>query len=272
VCATLVRPACKPPALVISVFYCNARSLKNCLTDLHFKLYSENFQILCFSETWLCPNFTNSMLDNQSSYNIYRRDRNSKFPSGGVCIFIHKSLQSYINSTDNSKFPDSEIVAADVFFTAEFKITVICSYIPPNLSHDLFEQNMRYLEQICSQEETIILLGDFNLPGIDWKNSIPSQEAKCTRFFDMCTSYGLNQYVTEPTRIKNILDLVFSNDRTLISDVEVGVPFGTSDHNSIVFTIVSTCKTEISSPNPTPIVSWSKADWGAMQTYCEDID
>ena len=260
------------PAILITTYYCNARSLRNCLPSLHHKLYNENFQILCFSESWLCSKFSNSMLDPRSRYNIYRRDRTSKWPSGGVCTFIHKDLQSCLNCTDIIKFPDAEIVAADVHLNAEFKITVICSYIAPNLSYDLFEQSMKFLEKICSQEKATILLGDFNLPGIDWKNLIPTQDAKCKRFFDLCTSYGLNQYITEPTRIDNVLDLVFSNDRTLISDVLVGVPFGSSDHNSIIFTIVSTCKTAATSFNPIPILSWGKANWGAFQNYCQSLD
>lgn len=45
------------------------------------------------------------------------------------------------------------------------------------------------------------------------------------------------QLISEPTRGDNILDLVFSNHRSLISDISVQSPLGNSDHASISFDI-----------------------------------
>jgi hypothetical protein len=84
----------------------------------------------------------------------------------------------------------------------------------------------------------------------------------------------MTQYVTEPTRLCNILDLVLSNDHMLISDCTVGVPFGLSDHNSVEFSIV----TELNSPTTlqTPevhlVTNWSNANWGAFLNYCRKVN
>ena len=45
------------------------------------------------------------------------------------------------------------------------------------------------------------------------------------------------QYIREPTRQGNILDLVFTNSETLVSQVEMGDRFDESDHNEIRFRI-----------------------------------
>ena len=120
------------PVELLSAYYCNARSLRNSLAELHLKLYTGNFNILCFSETWLCNNFTDGMLDPESKFNIYRRDRNSGWPAGGVLIFIHRSLQSSLHSIDVSCYPDSEIIAAHVYLASGLKICIACVYLPPN--------------------------------------------------------------------------------------------------------------------------------------------
>jgi endonuclease/exonuclease/phosphatase (EEP) superfamily protein YafD len=131
-------------------------------------------------------------------------------------------------------YPDSELLAIKVFFASKVAITFICNYIPPNLSPELFEQNIQYLEKLCSTDGPLILLGDFNLPSIDWVKMIPGPGRKSARFFDFSTIHGLYQCVSKPTRVDNILDLVFSNDRALISDIVIKPPFGMSDHNSVL--------------------------------------
>ena len=43
--------------VILAAFYCNARSLRNNLTELHDLLYSGKFEFLCFSESWLNDDF-----------------------------------------------------------------------------------------------------------------------------------------------------------------------------------------------------------------------
>ena len=47
----------------------------------------------------------------------------------------------------------------------------------------------------------------------------------------------LTQWVDEPTRGKNVLDLVFSSDDDIISNLKVGERLGKGDHNMIQFEI-----------------------------------
>ncbi|KAK6044322.1 hypothetical protein COOONC_18174 [Cooperia oncophora] len=52
-----------------------------------------------------------------------------------------------------------------------------------------------------------------------------------------CQNYGLAQLVRDCTRGGHLLDLVMSNDVSLISDVEVKSPLGFSDHYSLHFKV-----------------------------------
>jgi hypothetical protein len=89
-----------------------------------------------------------------------------------------------------------------------------------------------------------VTVGDFNQPKIDWITLTSVGDPKCVTLLDLCQSNGLSQLVTEPTRERNILDLIFTNDPQIISTLQVNEPFSTSDHNLISFDIC--CCTSIS--------------------------
>ena len=153
---------------------------------------------------------------------------------------------------------------SNIYLAPEIKLSIICTYLPPNLSPEIFHESMLYLEldALLSQDDMLIVaVGDFNLPAIDWKCMIPSQDAKSAEFFNLISTHGLYQFIQEPTRLNNILDLVLCNDSGLISDVEVIVPFGMSDHNAINFSIELVLGDTEPPCAAIPIYTWSKADW-----------
>jgi hypothetical protein len=270
--AKTIHPSMVSSVDLMKIYYCNARSLRNNLTELQDLLYSDKFKILCFTESFLCIKFSDSLLDPKGLYAIYRRDRLSRWPAGGVCIFISKLLPSTAVEIDTQTFPETEIVSAITIFKAGVILKIVCVYIPPNLSQDLFNKSMCCIERLCSPNESIMLVGDFNLPDIDWKTMISPNTAKCKGLLNVCVSHGLTQYVEEPTRLKNILDLVFSNDNMLISDIKVEMPFGLSDHNSIIISVAMPSTVEAENLVPARKLLWSKADWSAFASYVRYID
>ncbi|XP_072039069.1 uncharacterized protein [Amphiura filiformis] len=83
----------------------------------------------------------------------------------------------------------------------------------------------------------IILAGDFNQANIDWKNSTvirdhPASKSTAELLLETTTGFGLNQHVLEPTRKDSILDLVFTNNSSLVRDVKVDP--GLSDHYMVI--------------------------------------
>jgi hypothetical protein len=69
----LINVSSFPP--VLNCFYCNAQSLKNKLIELNDILFAGNYNIVCFSESWLAPIVTDGLLDPSGQYTIYRKDR-----------------------------------------------------------------------------------------------------------------------------------------------------------------------------------------------------
>ena len=121
----------------------------------------------------------------------------------------------------------------------------ICSfYRPPNTNTIpivLLHETLRILQQSLSSPN-IIIGGDFNLPSVIWSDagaSIAPSPAYGREindlFLDLINDVSLEQLVFQPTRQRNILDLVLSSHPDTISNVEV-VP-GMSDHEIIVFDI-----------------------------------
>ena len=85
----------------------------------------------------------------------------------------------------------------------------------------------------------ILLAGDLNLPSVTWSdgstiNPCPIYGHGINQLFlDTINEYGLEQLITQPTRGNNILDLVFSTQPNIISNLQI-IP-GISDHEAIFF-------------------------------------
>ena len=83
----------------------------------------------------------------------------------------------------------------------------------------------------------MIVMGDFNLPLIDWHNYYAPADPVHDIFMSCINDNGFHQYVSQPTRGDNILDLLLTFNTYLVSDVSILNPFSTSDHNMIEFSI-----------------------------------
>ncbi|CAG2250335.1 unnamed protein product [Mytilus edulis] len=87
----------------------------------------------------------------------------------------------------------------------------------------------------------IIMAGDFNLQGWDWKPKSLSPNTHHTnihhKFTDILDDHGLQQMVEEPTKESNTLDLIITNYPN--SFIRVETIHGISDHD-IVFAELKT--------------------------------
>ena len=101
---------------------------------------------------------------------------------------------------------------------------------------------LRNLETYHQHANTYLVLGDFNFPflkgGMNQENlldkSQPSSEKlQANKLIEFANEFFLEQYIRKPTRNKNILDLVFTNDHFLIHSYQVIVNSTLSDHSTI---------------------------------------
>jgi exonuclease III len=156
--------------LLFSVF--NARSLNNKLPDLHYLLRSQEFDVLCVTETWLHESVLNSTILDGSPYSLFRSDRQTGHGGGGVCIFTNNNTTKVICIPVPSKFSSLELCVVDLCHVAPGCALFVC-YRPPSADSDLaavqYLCNMRdCLGDLFPANSSVIIFGDFNLPNIDW--------------------------------------------------------------------------------------------------------
>jgi hypothetical protein len=87
------------------------------------------------------------------------------------------------------------------------KINFLLIYRPPSSN----VENMANLCELLSSAKTnTIAIGDFNMPGINWKEGTADGQGR--RLLDVMEAANMTQLVEFPThRIGNILDLVITN-------------------------------------------------------------
>ncbi len=98
-------------------------------------------------------------------------------------------------------------------------------------------------------------MGDFNFPQINWINS----ENNNHEFFDAVSQIGLCQLITEPTRYRNILDLVITDSPGYTKDITINPPIKNCDHKTIIFTIIY--NDQPIKILPRKIYKYSEANW-----------
>ena len=192
----------------------------------------ENADIFCITESWVNEKHLNSALVPQSNdYIIARCDRKNK-KGGGVAALIRSHFVHNIVSTLSSEWFKSIVV--DLFFT-EGPIRVVIVYFKPAGSKENIESLTDYLSQYISIDCPCVVLGDFNMPQIDWTNSSCSGPAQS--FLEFCKSANLVQCIDFCTRNKSILDLVLTSDPRLLKEKRELAPPKGCDHCFISFKI-----------------------------------
>jgi hypothetical protein len=112
-----------------------------------------------------------------------------------------------------------------------YKMFIVCYYRPPNVN-DL-DQLHDFLYQLKEVDPSafIILVGDFNAPGIIWSDPAQSSQSLInTTLLNTLSEFNLNQLITEPTHIMgNTLDLLCTDLGGYMYEHSIISP-GLSDH------------------------------------------
>ena len=218
-------------------YYANARSVRNKIAEFQNLLALET-DIIAMCETFLnSDDLSSTVLANYScNYELFCCDRAFNNHSGGVLLCMKRELRPILVSVPE-RFASLEIVCAD-FYTSE-KIRVICVYRPPSSSAEFTSLLCECLEFLLAVSHPVFIVGDINLPLMRWDNfSHPASEIY-NHMSRLCLENSLVQLVQHGTRLDNVLDVLLCSHPELAVNVEVSSGFGTSDHNSVNFKILS---------------------------------
>ena len=237
-----------------NVFQSNV-SLQPCIAP--YKCYLLNAQCLhtkanqfnCFisnhlpdlvfvTETWLNEDQPDGIIC-PPHYYCLRKDRRT--PGGGLAVFVRVGLHAQLLPVDD-QFLHCEILPLEISSPNATgpDIRFILTYRPPYYSPDdlaKFTLTLHCIELLLDTPKPTAILGDFNLPLIDWVHFHAPDSPLYNLFMKLTHDYGLSQFVLEPTRINNILDLILSPLPDFLSDYSICPPLGTSDHDTICFAV-----------------------------------
>ena len=195
-----------------------------------------NFDVLTFSESWLCEYLPDNMVS-LNGYNEYRNDRkwmeNGQIKIGGGTItYVKDSLQvdSHKWHVHNTSGIDVECQWLELNFELQRNIVLATVYRPPQGNIKNF---IKYLENTLNQlqlEKTdIFFLGDFNIDFLDKKVETTKKledlikQWGCRKLINSVTRYGVNK--------ECCIDQIITNPDTVLSYGVVDIKL--SDHQLI---------------------------------------
>lgn len=186
-------------------------------------------------------------------------------------IAIRKNIPSSLLTTST----DLEIVAINIHLNRNKSIVLCCVYLPPTPSNCVCQRVLEYLHTLsCTYQGPLVIVGDFNLPGVNWpllSGSSPLENSFCELAYDL----NLTQVIDSPTHTQgNILDLVFTNDPSLIINTSVSsdlTSFISTDHLTVSFSLSTSIKPHPKSPSK-HVPDYSKADWEGLCLHLLELD
>ncbi|KAK6049246.1 endonuclease/exonuclease/phosphatase family protein, partial [Cooperia oncophora] len=207
------------------------------ISDALTLLIKSGIDIIALTETWLNPaaDLPPLLSDACSNYTVIRCDRDSA-RGGGVAMLVRNSLAPVVLFSESAP-RGYEILCCDVR-TGLSLTRFVLVYRTPSCTVALTDQMLKAISDVISCNSSCVVTGDFNFPELQWDSSPKiTGSSSALNFRTFCQNYGLAQLVRDCTRGGHLLDLVMSNDVSLISDVEVKSPLGFSDHYSLHFKV-----------------------------------
>ena len=138
---------------------------------------------------------------------------------------------------------NAEMLVCELYPCNGNKLTVCLCYRPPSCT-EFLDQFGALLYNLQGVANRICILGDFNMPNINWNLVTDCQNSSFANDFCNLINYNfLTQKVCEPTRVfkdsQSILDLIFSNYPDEICNVNVDSDVLSSDHFVVSFTLLT---------------------------------
>jgi hypothetical protein len=158
--------------------------------------------LLGLTETWFVHDKEYCIPPN---FEMVRSDRNSR--AGGVGFLIRKGLKYRIIEVSKSEWSDPtsiESICINIELGSDKSISVCCVYRAKYLSEDLHNIE-KLLHEFSLNVSRVILIGDFNV-------NILSAGVESNKLNDALSQHGFLQLINEPTREKNLLDLIIIKD------------------------------------------------------------
>ena len=219
--------------------------------------------LILLTETWCNENISDSVLA-ISGYEIQiRTDRldTANGIGGGLIIYSKNGLE--ILPCDKSNNFNQYCKFSMKSGTETFYFYLI--YRPPPSGQENFDM---LCDLIREAEKNSIMVGDFNLPNIDWNSGVAGRRDE--KLVEALQDSFMEQMVDFPTHIKgNCLDLLITNIPGKVKEVLDMGRLGKSDH---VIIQISVTMAEQRQSGTVESRNWKKADWKNIKDGLRNSD
>ena len=227
----------------------------------------ENPDIVVGTESWLTPNHYSGEIFPQQ-YQVFRKDRKSD-AHGGVFIATKLDLVALLH--EDLSHPNSELLWVQLQCHGGGR-TIIGAFYRSQQTDEAYIETLRSSLEKIPVHDNIWLLGDFNLPDVDWtinrfqpSGRYPTQSKAMV---DVALDYGLQQLVDRPTRGENLLELFFTNKDSLVQHANVKPGISNRDY---VEKMCDIKPARVKSP-PRKVFLWKKANYQAISDGITVVD
>ena len=253
----------------LNILTTNIRSLTKNSDSLNLFVNGKNFEIICLSETWLKPSIDDSTALGSlaSSFRIIRCDRKRK-KGGGVAVIYRDFMQLTLIFAET--VPNGyELLVVDAQLP-DSKIRFIVGYRAPTCEPNLNYQFCKAIGDLNTVEFECIVCGDFNLPQISWATPLLFPDNASKQLENCTLQLGFKQIIHSPTRLGNVLDLVFIAQSSVYAREQMHPPIGTSDHNTFTFSL--SVRDRFPVQEPSDRLDYKNANYPAIFNLLTGID
>ena len=167
----------------------------------------------------------------------------------GLITHVHSSLDNYVEEVDVVKGTHPEHCWLSINLRGKDRLLLGHIYRSPQDNHIQLRQHItEVLTAHGGTHSYLCIVGDFNYPDINWvTGSTPGSRnndglSPEGSFVEMTRDLFLTQHTKGFTRSRgtdepSLLDLVFTNEPRIVSEIVHHAPLGKSDHQILTFTL-----------------------------------
>ena len=259
-----------PTAGSLVLLSTNTCSVRNKWAEVAVLARDHKAEIIAISETWLTEGDLVPQVISDK-FIIHRVDRSSQMQGGGAALLVSKA-EPHLRLDIGLSTQNIQMCAVSLLSNTN-KATIASVYRSPGANLEEDRQLIGSLEELSKSPHKLVIVGDFNFPGINWATESCLQGTPEEDFLEWFHSRALLQHVNEYTRFRtgqapSLLDLVISRHQRDIEVVRFLPPIGKSDH--LVLKVVLNVK---QSKAPTSRSrNFDKMDIAQLQSRALDLE
>ena len=190
----------------LKILYLNAQSMNKKLININNQALSVSADIIVISETWHSEHH-HYVMDSFSMISEQPR-LNTSNNAGGIAIFVKNTLKGHFSPISKKRTNTKYAQDAQICAITGLGLTIWGLYRSPNIQPAHDKSLLLKLKNLQLGPKDIIL-GDFNLPTIDW-DTMTAKDRTHADYLALFQAKGFDQLINEPTHIKgSTLDLVY---------------------------------------------------------------